>query len=282
MSQTELTALQRRLLEMIKWLHEYSTSNDLEYYAIGGTLLGAIRHHGFIPWDDDIDVGMPREHYIRFQELMLNQSGQYRLETPMSPAKDYRYPASKLYDTTTTLVENMHPICKRGVYIDVFPLDGIGDTQEEAEKNYSRLDFLNKLLATRNSKVRKTRAWYKNAAICLSRMIPEALVNTKELSRRLDSLCAEHPFDSSEYVGNLLGNYGDRELCPKWVFGKPTPYRFEDTVINGAEFAEEYLSHVYGDWRALPPIEKRGVQHDFLYISFDQSYLENESTNNKA
>ena len=216
MAQNELTALQERLLEMIKWFHEYSISNELEYYAIGGTLLGAIRHHGFIPWDDDIDIGMPREHYARFQELMLNQLGRYRLETPMSPAKDFRYPASKLYDTATTLIEDMHPACRRGVYIDVFPLDGIGNTQEEAKKNYLRVDLINKLLATRNSKVRKARAWYKNAAICLSRIIPEVLINTKVLARRLDVLCAERPFESCEYVGNLLGNYGERELCPRW------------------------------------------------------------------
>lgn len=268
-----LNPLQEKLLEMLKWLHVFCLNNGIEYYAIGGTLLGAVRHQGFIPWDDDIDIAMTRDHYARFQKLMQQDQGKYRLETPMSPAKDYRYPISKLYDTSTTLVENMHPPCKRGVFIDVFPIDGIGNTIEEARRNFSRIYLLSMLLATRNSKLRKARSWYKNAAIVFSRIIPEALLSTKWLARKVDRLCERRSIESSVYVGSMLGSYGLREVFPKRVFGIPRLYAFEDTKIFGLENAEDYLVQVYGNWKELPPFERRGIQHDFLYISLDKSYL---------
>lgn len=264
--------MQSKLLEMMAWLHEFCIENQINYYAIGGTLLGAMRHHGFIPWDDDIDVGMPRRDYIRFQELTRNLTGRYVVETPQSSAPDYRYPATKLYDTTTTLVEDMHPRCKRGVYIDVFPLDGLGDYSLSQRVHFARIHFMSMLLATRLSKVRPARAWYKNAAIRLSGCVPEALLNAKALSRYIDHLSARYDFSSSRVVGNLLGNYGAREVVPLEWFGNPIPYKFENIEILGPSMGVEYLTQIYGDWKQLPPESKRGVQHDFVEVDLDKSY----------
>lgn len=264
--------MQSKLLEMMAWLHEFCVENQIKYYAIGGTLLGAMRHRGFIPWDDDIDVGMPRQDYIRFQELTGDLTGRYVVETPQSFATDYRYPATKLYDTATTLVEDMHPKCKRGVYIDVFPLDGLGDYALSQRVHFARIHFLSMLLATRLSKVRSTRAWYKNAAIRLSRCLPEALLNTKRLSRYVDCLCARYDYSSSRIVGNLLGNYGNRELVPIEWFGDPIPYEFESIIILGPSMGAEYLEHIYGNWKQLPPENKRGIQHDFVEVNLDKPY----------
>lgn len=121
-----MTEIQLKLLDMLKWFHEFCIENKLRYYALGGTMLGAIRHKGFIPWDDDIDVGMPREDYDKMIELVIDkQDEKYRLEKPLQN-KDFVYQYCKLYDTSTTLVENTRYKTKRGVYLDIFPLDGIG------------------------------------------------------------------------------------------------------------------------------------------------------------
>ena len=124
-----MNEMQSKLLDMMKWFHGYCEENGLRYYALGGTALGAVRHGGFIPWDDDLDVGMPRADYDRMISLCKNGTGntRYRIEAP-GQNRDFIYPFCKAYDTETTLVENARIKAKRGVYIDIFPLDGIGNT----------------------------------------------------------------------------------------------------------------------------------------------------------
>ncbi len=110
--------LQECLLEMLHWFHDFCISHNLRYYALGGTMLGAARHKGFIPWDDDLDVGMPRDDYEKLFTLMKYHPGdRYMLETPYSNAPEYNYCFFKLYDTKTTLVENLKYKIKRGVYM---------------------------------------------------------------------------------------------------------------------------------------------------------------------
>ena len=124
-----MTELQNRLLIMLKWFHEFCVEHNLRYFALGGTLLGAIRHKGFIPWDDDIDVGMPRADYNKLMELSDQIQSPYVLETPQSPAKDFIYAYCKLFNTDTTLIEKRKKNMKRVIYIDIFPLDGLGNDE---------------------------------------------------------------------------------------------------------------------------------------------------------
>ena len=129
--------LQLKMLDMMSWYHNLCEKNNLKYYVVGGTALGTIRHKGFIPWDDDIDVGMPREDYEKFKELASNSdlSARYAIEFP-SGKKDFLYPYGKIYDTTTTLIEHTRYKTKRGIFIDVFPLDGIGNDKDEATRHF--------------------------------------------------------------------------------------------------------------------------------------------------
>ena len=113
--------LKPMLVEMMGWFHNFCVNHNLRYYAAGGTMLGAIRHKGFIPWDDDIDIVMPRTDYEKLEQLMKNQvCKRYLLETPNTDAKDFFYTFSKLYDTETTLIENTKYKIKRGIYLDIF------------------------------------------------------------------------------------------------------------------------------------------------------------------
>lgn len=258
---------------MFEWFHGFCVKNGLTYYALGGTMLGAVRHGGFIPWDDDVDVGMPREDYKKLIALAPSIEKPYLLETPQSPKKDFVYAFSKLYDTETTLIEKGKRNIKRGIYLDVFPLDGLGNDEKEARKRFSKTASLVKKLAVRVSPVRKGRGFAKNCAVVLSRCIPQFIINDKKLARKLDAVASEVPYETSKYVGNLVCNYTVRNILSRENFGTPTLYDFEGIKIFGMENADGYLTEVFGDWRKLPPEDKRVSLHMSTEINLNKSYL---------
>ena len=268
-----MNKLQSRLLKMLCWFHKYCEENNITYYILGGTMLGAARHSGFIPWDDDIDVGVPREDYNRLIANFKDTVDGYCLETPYSDKEDFLYAFSKLYDTNSTLVEQTRFNCKRGIYIDVFPLDGVGDTLDDAIANVKKFDRKNMFLMMRTCAIRRERKWYKNLSIVMARLIPSFIVSEKKLSLSLEKLAGNLHKGSAAYIANLNGAYRFKEITEKRIFGEPTLYDFEGQKIYGPQFADEYLTGVYGNWRQLPPEDKRKSAHDFILLDFDNSYL---------
>lgn len=270
-----MNEMQSKLLDMMKWFHGYCEENGLRYYALGGTALGAVRHGGFIPWDDDLDVGMPRADYDRMISLCENGTGntRYRIEAP-GQNRDFIYPFCKAYDTETTLVENARIKTKRGVYIDIFPLDGIGNTKEESEKNYRRINRDISLLNTKICALRRGGRPFRNFFIIVGRMIPDFLVSRDGLIRKINRKAAAKPYDEYPYVANLFGEWKANEIAERECFGTPTLCKFEDTEIYIPEQSDRYLTSLYGDWRKLPPEDKRVTHHDYVALDLNRSYLE--------
>ena len=265
------------LLNMMAWFHEQCTSNKLRYYVLGGTMLGAVRHKGFIPWDDDIDVGLPRRDYERLKKLPCfnNINNRYILETPESKARDYNYCFSKLYDTKTTLIENTRYHIKRGIYIDIFPLDGMGNTEEESHATFKIIDKKFKVILTRTTGLRKGRSLLKNMAVIGGRLIPSIIFNVKKAIIDINNSCSKKDFDHYDYGGNPFGAWREKEIMNRTIMGNPTLYQFENIEVFGAQDADGYLTHLYGDWKELPPIEKRVSHHDFIKLDLNRSYLDN-------
>lgn len=270
-----MTELQSKLLDMLKWFHSFCEEHNLRYYALGGTMLGAVRHKGFIPWDDDIDVGLPRADYNKLIELSDRIQSPYVLETPHSEAKEFVYAYSKLYNTDTTLIEKGKSNIKRGIYLDVFPLDGLGNNEIDATKQFKRTAHLVKKLAVRVSPIRKGRGFAKNCAVALSRCVPQFIINDKKLAQKLNRVAAEKDYDDNVFVGNLVCNYKLNNILRRDYFGTPTSYVFEDAEIYGAEDYEGYLSQVFGNWRKLPPEDQQVSLHLSAELDLNKSYLEN-------
>ena len=186
---------------------------------------------------------------------------------------DFYYPFSKIYDTETTLVENTKYKIKRGIYLDIFPLDGIGNTIEESKKNFQQIKKLNNLLMLKTAGYRKGRSFIKNCGVMLFRLIP---LNAKKLLHKVDDACAKKDFSDCIYCGNLVGNWGIREVMPREILGTPTLYNFENIKVYGAEKPEQYLTYLYGNWQKMPPEEKRKTHHDFISIDLSKSFLKDE------
>lgn len=269
-----MTDQQKVILEIMKWFHTFCETHQLSYYIMGGTLLGAVRHQGFIPWDDDADIGMPRSDYERFLELTKNVSRPYTVESPKYCHSDYQWPFAKIYDPKTTLIENGETICVRGVWVDVFPIDATLNGFSRVAK-YVITRSLIKVLAIKKLHYSHKRKFWKKCVLVLCHSILRN-VSTVKLIGLIDHYSANSDFSRSKYIADIV--WGAGWLChtPKYFWGTPKLYKFEDTYFFGLTEDDKYLTQLYGDYRKLPPISKR-VKHDCLYIDLEHGWDSDET-----
>lgn len=270
-----MNELQEKLVDILAWFHELCVEQGLRYYIIGGTLLGAVRHGGFIPWDDDVDVAMPRADYDKLKDSFnLKKVDKYIIEFPDESNGEYPYLYAKAYDTTTTLIEKCRYKVKRGIFLDIFPLDGAGDTIDEAIKNYKPLKRAFLLDTMISCDFLKRREFKKNLAVLVGRIVSPIFVKRKKLMAKIDKLCRRYDFDSSRIVGILMVGSCEKGLLPIECFGTPTLINFETISVYGVQNPDLYLSSIYGDYMKLPPEEKRVSLHDNVLLDLNKGYME--------
>ena len=257
MKEINITELKQIELGILREVHQFCVRHGIRYFLCGGTLLGAVRHGGFIPWDDDIDLYMPRPDYERFLEIFTNQHHLKVLSFPNTCG--YYLPFAKVCDTRTyvkeTLVKSI-PGC--GVYIDIFPLDGLSCNRKTARAIINRnrkYMLLNNLAGCNPYKIDGVRSLVKRGIqIALSRAV---------LVRRINTNSKQYSYTDSDYVGVAFGFYGEREIHSRSVFASQTEIKFENELFYGPFDADAYLSALYGDYMKLPPMEKRVTHHSF-------------------
>lgn len=253
-SKDELKVLQ---IEILQSVHDFCIANELNYTLGFGTLLGAIRHQGYIPWDDDIDIMMPRKDY---EQLVRNYRHQHYKVYDYRFDKDYVHPFAKIADTRTLLEENAN-MKNIGINIDVFPLDYLYDTKEESVNFLKSLTPLKRKFRMKILKPSHKNVWWKRVAINLSKML---VINTslKEISAAInDRIAALSP--NTAYLGTPAGSdpYAYKSLYESSLFESYQLVPFEDRSFYAASGYDLILRNYYGDYMKLPPEDKRTSPH---------------------
>lgn len=263
MSET-LKAMQQIETETLKAFINVCEQLNLKYYVICGTLLGAVRHKGFIPWDDDIDVGMFREDYNIFLEKgqSLMPEG-YFIQTNVTD-KEYPLNFAKIRNSNTTFIESSLKDKKinHGLYIDVFPLDYFPD----GILSKIFVEFKNGLMKSRISMMYSANwSWKHKLLRILSRRIYQ---DGYETVQKRNEYLASVP--KSSLTRNYCGDWN--EIVPADWFGEGVSLDFEDLKVVAPKEYDKYLTHVFGDYNTLPPIEERIPHHYIEVIDLDSPY----------
>jgi lipopolysaccharide cholinephosphotransferase len=267
--------LQKIELKILEEFINVCRNLNLNYFVIGGTLLGAVRHNGFIPWDDDIDIGMPRNDYEVF--IMAGQkhlNNKYFIQT-VNTDSEYLNGFAKLRDCDTTLIETSAKNRKinHGVYIDIFPLDGIPFSKLERKVKKTLITIYQTKLSSFYYKKGIAEANLKSFIIeGLSKFITSDKTSYDILTK-IREIALKDNFEESLIVGNYFGAWGEKEFFSKDVYGKGTTLRFEHLEVKAPEKYDQYLKQVYGDYMRLPPIEKQKSHHDIYILDLEKTYL---------
>ncbi len=255
--------LKKIQIDILLYVQDYCMKNNIQFWIDCGSLLGAVRHKGYIPWDDDIDIGMLRKDYEKFiQEFNKDNNSSYRVYSP-ELTQNYPFPFGKIYDERTVLYEPNEKGHKLSVYIDLFVYDNAPDEEKELEKKFRKRNILNRFRWFQFYKGRPTHR--KNFLIKAGMFVtnlPFRLFPVGYFDKKIVENARTYENVQTKRVGNFLGQ--QRMVCDKSVFDSFTWLEFEGIKVRAMSGYDQYLTCFYGDYMKLPPVEKQKPHHNFV------------------
>lgn len=261
----ELEEIQKQSVEILYVLDSICRQEGIKYFLAYGTLLGAVRHNGFIPWDDDIDVMMPRNDYERFEEYCKNNREELYPLALFSQETESRYPyvIDRLCDTRYTITRDDEEDCGMGLFVDIYPLDGMGNDINEAISIERRVHPLSSMFCQASKKYYKVRRMKKWKIIVKYLFFIYAKIKGKHyFGKKLASISKQHSYDDSDYVGCVVWRtYDKRDIYKREWLDESIEHKFEEKMLMIPKDYDYILSKIYGNYMKLPPVEKRVPHH---------------------
>ncbi len=245
------------LVDVAKFCDEH----NIRYFLGYGTMLGAVRHKGFIPWDDDIDILMPRPDYNRFVREYHNS-----VYSVCCWNKDHNFLCTyaKVEDVRTRLEENGNFGREIGINIDVFPVDGLPASEKAINRTVRKIKALWGMVVCATVKDISKRTLLRKVEITLVRIFYKIFHLQSYFTGLTIRKAQKYPFDNSDKVATLVWGYGNREVILHNTASEYIKADFEGYQFNIPKDYEDYLVHIYGDYMKLPPEEERVYRHQVV------------------
>lgn len=250
-------------IEILDYVDDFCRKNDMNYWLDSGSLIGAVRHKGFIPWDDDIDIGMLRPDYEKFLKVFNKNNSKYKVSS-VEIDENCAFPYGKIFDTATVLYEPDERGIKSSIGVDLFIYDNAPDDDKIVEKMYKKRDRYNKCRFIQNYK------FYRDASI--KHIAKNIIVGLKKIfllpfpKKYFVKKVAENSKRYANVETIRVGNFTalSKFACPKECFDSFTEVEFEGKTYKAPINYDMWLTYYYGDYMKLPPIEKQVSHHEFV------------------
>lgn len=260
--------IQLRILDIGKEVKRICEKNNIKYFLDGGTLLGAVRHQGFIPWDDDMDIGMTRTEYNKFCEAVKYDIGDEFLFQSWDEEENYGQPFGKMMLKNTVWVEQAtrKVDINHLLYVDIFVFDGVCEQLNIRKKIYQKFHYYHILYLFKcgydllffRKGINKTCFYILK---CVS-----SFYSKDYLERKCKEILDAAPKDSELYFDYGAPVKLERGIRNRKWLEELVPYKFEDTEFLGPKNYDVWLTKAYGNYMELPPIEQRTSHHDIIEI----------------
>lgn len=260
MRKLELEEIKKLQLEILDDITDFCKQNDIKFWIDYGTLLGAVRHKGYIPWDDDVDIGMLREDYDRFiHSYNQRTNSNYSVHT-VELDKNYVFPYAKVHDDRTVLYSDDVDM-PFSINVDVFPYDIAPAREKKYLRMYRQQERLSLLHVLRNAKTHETSGNIVKRLATRIIMLLLKLVPANFFAVRRAKTATKCKEQDSPYITLFVASFGRR--ADKHIFDEMIELPFEDRIYPAPKRYDDWLTLFYGDYMTPPPEDKRGTNHHY-------------------